>query len=86
MIETLVILGVMMSMIINGWENRRMPQPIFLWMGFAAIAWLVVTGLLVPNAGAIVRYRSIALPFLMMLILHSFPPEDEPRFLKENIL
>lgn len=42
----------------------------FLWFGIGlAVSLLMITGLIIPNTGSIVRYRSIFLPFLLAPIL-----------------
>jgi hypothetical protein len=46
-------------------------NPVFLWQLLFAIAVLVLIGLVVSNIGAIIRYRSIILPFLFIPLLSS---------------
>lgn len=58
-----------------GLNKGRTPQkrsPIFYFMFFYALSNLLLIGLLVVNLGTIVRYRSIALHFLVILLLQSF--------------
>lgn len=54
-------------------KDRRAQKrsPIFYFMFFYALTNLLLIGLLVVNLGTIVRYRSIALHFLVILLLQS---------------
>jgi hypothetical protein len=45
-------------------------KPFLLFFLFFGISYLIVTGLIVPNTGAILRYRSIALIALIPAIFH----------------
>ena len=49
-------------------------DPLLAWMFAFGVSFICVIGLIVPNIGAIVRYRSIALPFVLIPLLYYIKP------------
>jgi hypothetical protein len=44
-------------------------HPTALWLLLFAVTMIILAGLVVTNAGAIIRYRSVLLPFLFLGIV-----------------
>ncbi|MEO8772002.1 MAG: hypothetical protein ABI402_18030 [Ferruginibacter sp.] len=56
-------------------KNRFKPtllNPFIIFSIFFAVSMLILTGLIIPNTGSIVRYKSIYLPFLITPLLCAF--------------
>ncbi|HVU95678.1 MAG TPA: hypothetical protein VHE34_10665 [Puia sp.] len=79
-LELLLIWGTVVFALVHNYRNRRnlgrltkdsILNP-FNWFCFLfAISGMLIIGVMIPFAGAIVRYRSIYLPFLLVPFLHS---------------
>jgi hypothetical protein len=46
-----------------------------MWLVLFSLSLLTLTGFIVPNVGALIRYRSLALPFLAAALLYHCRPE-----------
>jgi len=66
MIESYMILAVLIYAIFKIKWNRLMTNEIILYCLFSSISLLIIMGLVVNNAGALVRYKSVILPFLLI--------------------
>lgn len=64
-IETLLLLTIIIASIFFRQKRPRFPDPVLLFILFFALSLLLVIGFSVNNLGAIVRYRSIVIPFLL---------------------
>ncbi len=51
-------------------QKAGSPEPFTLFAVFFACSMLLITGYIIPNMGAIARYKSIYLPFLMTPLLY----------------
>jgi len=66
MLESYMILAVLIYGSFQIKWKRLMSNEIILYCLFSSIPLLILTGLIVNNAGALVRYKSIILPFLLI--------------------
>jgi len=71
-IETLMLIVIMIICVVFNRLKKINNRPILYLSLFYAITLLIIIGLIVPNLGAIARYRVIALPFLMSFFLLIF--------------
>jgi len=79
-IELLLVWGIVVFALVHNFQNRRnlgrlTKDPILSPFGWFcvlfALSGMLIIGVMIPFAGAIVRYRSIYLPFLLVPFLHS---------------
>ena len=68
-IENLLILGIAVYAIINKQKIPTKQNNIFLFCGAFSLLLFILIGLIVPVAGAIVRYKVTALPFFVLLFV-----------------
>ena len=66
MIESYILLGLMIVGLFRIKWIRVMNNPIINYCFFSSITLLILMGLIVNNSGALVRYKSIVLPFLFV--------------------
>ena len=72
--ETIALLLVLLYALVKKQHNKALKDPYALAFMFMGISLLLLIGYIVPNIGAIVRYRSIALLFLFIgLLMHLKP-------------
>ncbi|GIV32574.1 MAG: hypothetical protein KatS3mg031_0109 [Chitinophagales bacterium] len=62
-VENALLIG---GMMVIPFFRKLKVSPFGLWTGIFACCLLLLIGYIVPNVGAIVRYRSIVLPFLLL--------------------
>lgn len=73
-IETLGLLGMLLFAILKKNYRTALKDPYAMTFLFMGISLLLLIGYIVPNIGAIVRYRSIALLFLLIgMLIHVKP-------------
>lgn len=64
-VETMLLLTILLVSVFFRQKRPRSPDPVLLFILFFALSLLLVIGFSVNNLGAIVRYRSIIIPFLL---------------------
>lgn len=64
-VETILLLLIMALSVCFAFPHRRRGDPLMYFLLFFSLSLLLVIGFSVNNLGAIVRYRSIVLPFLL---------------------
>jgi len=72
-VESILLTGFMVFCFVFKGKNR-LSNPVLLALAVSIPVFLVI-GYTVPVSGAIVRYRSVALPFILMAALVLFDPE-----------
>ncbi len=65
--EALLILAFFLFWIFN--HDKRKPHPVYWYCILLAIPLILFAGYIVPNAGSIIRYRAIYLPWLLLPLL-----------------
>ncbi|MDX2001007.1 MAG: hypothetical protein SFW35_01115 [Chitinophagales bacterium] len=65
-IENLFFLLMIVTALLFLDYKRFKVHPAMIWFKLYGLSLVILTGFIVPNIGAIVRYRSIALPFLLV--------------------
>lgn len=65
--NVLILAGIAICLLYTDFKNFQV-APLALWMLFFSLTLFTLIGYIVPNVGAIVRYRSLALPFLFVFL------------------
>lgn len=68
-IELLIFQLLFLLMLFKPENDPNVYRPFILFCFFFSLSLLLITGFIVPNAGSLVRYRSIYLPFIVIPIL-----------------
>lgn len=66
MVESYIILAALIYGLFRIRWHRLLSNEMILYCFFSSISMLIVMGLIVNNAGALVRYKSVVLPFLLV--------------------
>ena len=85
-LELIVIWGIIIGALFRRIIGRRPPFSPFAWTCLVySLPGMFLVGMIVPFAGAIVRYRSIYLPFLLAPFLHSWYLSGSIRRLNKSL-
>ena len=80
MVESYLIVGIILFGILRIKWQRFMDSAIINYCLFSSITLLILMGLIVNNAGALVRYKSVVLPFLLVGIYLATQPKRMAKF------